>query len=775
MVQFSTSQAVRRVEDFRLTTGKGQYTDDLNLPGQVYGYVLRSPFAHALIRSLDSTVARGAPGVLGVITSADLEAEEANSIPCLVPLDNRDGTTAPLPVRPVLCSDRVRHVGDNVAFVIAETLIQAKDAAELIEVDYEALDATADTIGALADDSPQVHDEASGNLAFDWGHGDESKTKSAFETAAHVVSLKLINNRLIVNSIETRAAIGEFDTNTGKATLHSCTQGGWLLKDQIASHTLKVEPNMVRVLTPDVGGGFGMKTFYYPEQALCLWSARRFERPVKWVGERGESFLSDTMGRDHVTEVEMAFDAEHRIVAMCVDTVANMGAYLSNFAPFIPTLAAIKVMPGVYDVKSLYARVRGVFTLTVPIDAYRGAGRPESIYMIERLMDKAAQVLSIDRVELRRKNFISPGRMPFTTAANEIYDSGDFERVIDMVIEKADWKNFETRRAEAKPLGRKRGIGLCYYIESTMGDPGEAAEVRFEEDGTVCVLVGTQSNGQGHETAYAQVASDRLGLPIEKIRIVQGDTDLIATGGGTGGSRSLTAQATAIDAAADLVIERGKHYAAQGLEAAVADIEFDEGTFKIAGTDRHIAILDLARQARKMDAPSEEIDGGLDARGAITLPAWTFPNGCHVAEVEIDSQTGVTTLQRYTIVDDFGTLVNPLLVEGQVHGGIAQGVGQALLEKTVYSDDGQLLSGSFMDYCMPRADDLPSFDFSNVVIPCQNNPRGIKGCGEAGSVAAPAAIINAVVDALAKDGIDHVDMPATPQTIWQTIQSSSAP
>jgi carbon-monoxide dehydrogenase large subunit len=365
--------------------------------------------------------------------------------------------------------------------------------------------------------------------------------------------------------------------------------------------------------------------------------------------------------------------------------------------------------------------------------------------------------------------------MPFTTAANEIYDSGDFERVIDTVIEKADWKNFETRRAEAKPLGRKRGIGLCYYIESTMGDPGEAAEVRFEEDGTVCVLVGTQSNGQGHETAYAQVASDRLGLPIEKIRIVQGDTDLIATGGGTGGSRSLTAQATAIDAAADLVIERGKHYAAQGLEAAVADIEFDEGTFKIAGTDRHIAILDLARQARKMDAPSEEIDGGLDARGAITLPAWTFPNGCHVAEVEIDSQTGVTTLQRYTIVDDFGTLVNPLLVEGQVHGGVAQGVGQALLEKTVYSDDGQLLSGSFMDYCMPRADDFPSFDFSNVVIPCQNNPRGIKGCGEAGSVAAPAAIINAVVDALAKDGIDHVDMPATPQTIWQTIQSSSAP
>ncbi len=773
MVQFSTSQPVRRVEDSRLSTGKGQYTDDLKIPGQSYGYLLRSPFAHALIKSLDCAIAKNAPGVVGIVTAADIEAEEANSIPCLVPLDNRDGTKAPLPVRPVLCLDKVRHVGDNVAFVIAETFIQAKDAAELIEVEYEALDATTDTEGSLLQEAQQVHEEASGNLAFDWGHGDEDRTNAAFENAANVVSLKLVNNRLIVNSMETRAAIGEFDSISGKATLHSCTQGGWLLKDQIANHTLKIEPGLVRVVTPDVGGGFGMKTFYYPEQALCLWSARKFDRPVKWVAERGESFLSDTMGRDHVTQVDMAFDSENRIVGMRVDTVANMGAYLSNFAPFIPTLAAIKVMPGVYDIKSLYARVRGVFTHTVPVDAYRGAGRPESIYMIERLMDKAAQELGIDRIQLRRKNFISSKIMPFTTTADEIYDSGDFDRVINMVTERANWQTFGDRRAEAKDLGRRRGIGLCYYIESTMGDPGEAAEVRFEPDGTVSLLVGTQSNGQGHETAYAQVASDRLGVPIGEIRIVQGDTDLVATGGGTGGSRSLTAQATAIDAAADLVIERGKHYAAQGLEAAFADIEFEDGTFKIAGTDRHIAILDLAHQARTMDAPTDDIDGGLDARGTITLPAWTFPNGCHVAEVEIDPQTGVTSLESYTIVDDFGTLVNPLLVEGQVHGGIAQGVGQALLEKTVYSEDGQLLSGSFMDYCMPRADDLPSFDFSNVVIPCKNNPRGIKGCGEAGSVAAPAAIINAIVDALAEDGIDHVDMPATPQIVWQAIQNSS--
>ena len=772
MVQFSTGQPVRRVEDARLTTGKGQYTDDLNLPNQIYGYVLRSPMAHAVIKHVDTAVALKAPGVLGVLTGSDLEETGANSIPCLVPLDNRDGTKAPLPVRPVLCTDRARHVGDNIAFVVAETFLQAKEAAELIEVDYEAQDAAVETENALSEASPQVHAEAVGNVAFDWAHGDDEVVTSAFNAAKHVVSLKLINNRLIVNSMETRAAIGDFDPITGKATLHTCTQGGWLLKDQIANHTLKIDPDLVRVLTPDVGGGFGMKSFYYPEQALCLWSARKFGRPIKWVGERSESFLSDTMGRDHVTNVELAFDAEYRIAGMRVDTVANMGAYLSNFAPFIPTLAAIKVMPGVYDIKTLYARVRGVFTHTVPVDAYRGAGRPESIYMIERLMDKGAKELRIDRVELRRKNFISSKAMPFTTTADEIYDSGDFEQVINIVTKKADWNKFEERRSKTEADGKKRGIGLCYYIESTMGDPGEAAEVRFEKDGTVSVLVGTQSNGQGHDTAYAQVTSDRLGIPLESVRIVQGDTDIIATGGGTGGSRSLTAQATAIDAAADAVIERGKHYAAQSFEASAADIEFFEGNFKITGTDRSITILDLALQANEMEIPDKDFDGGLNARGAITLPAWTFPNGCHVAEVEVDPATGVTSLERYTIVDDFGTLVNPLLVEGQVHGGIAQGVGQAMLEKVVYSDDGQLLSGSFMDYCMPRADDLPSFDFSNIVIPCKNNPRGIKGCGEAGSVASPAAIINAIVDALSEEGVDHIDMPATPQAVWQTLQNA---
>ena len=770
MVQFSTSQSVRRVEDSRFTTGKGTYTDDMNVEGQTYGYMLRSPVAHATIASIDCTKARSIDGIIGIVTAKDLEAEGVNSIPCLVPMENRDGSQAPMPKRPVLCSDRVRHVGDNLAFIIAENLSVAKDAAELIEVNYDSLDAIADTAGALESSAPTIHPDAPNNLAFDWGHGEASSTDQAFDEAVHIVSLELINNKLIVNSMEPRGAIAEFDSATGKATLHSCTQGGWLLKDQIANHTLKTEPDNVRVITPDVGGGFGMKSFYYPEQALAVWSSKKFGRPVKWIGERGDSFISDIMGRDHVTKVDLAFNSNYEILGMRVDTIANMGAYLSNFGPFIPTLAAIKVMPGVYDIKALSVRVRGVFTNTVPVDAYRGAGRPESIYMMERLMDKASQQLGVDRVELRRKNFIAATAMPFTTTAGEIYDSGEFERVMDTVTEKADWAGINERRSVSHKNGKRRGIGLCYYIESTMGEPGEAAEVKFSEDGTVNILVGTQSNGQGHETAYAQVASDRLGVPIEQIRIIQGDTDAIPTGGGTGGSRSLTAQATAIDEAADLVIERGKQYAAQSLEAAPADIEFSEGTFQIAGTDRRIGILPLAAQARTMELTNAEITGGLDARGTITLPAWTFPNGCHVAEVEIDPNTGQTALLRYTIVDDFGTLVNPMLVEGQVHGGIAQGVGQALLENTVYSEDGQLLSGSFMDYCMPRADDLPSFEFSNVVIPCKNNPRGIKGCGEAGSVASPAAIVNAVVHALSEDGIEHLDMPITPEVVWSSLQ-----
>ena len=768
MAKFGIGQPVRRVEDQRLVTGRGRFTDDVNLPGQVYGFVVRSPHAHARIRRIDTSKAMAAPGVLAVLTAADVGGA---SIPCFVPITNRDGSKAPMPAHPILCRDKVRYVGDKVAFVVAETRAQARDAAELVEVDYEPLEAVVDTAAALGARVPPVHEECPGNLAFDWHFGDEQAVAAAFAKAARRVRLELVNNRLVCNPMEPRAAVAEWDAGAGKLTVHTCTQGGWAFRDVLAQN-LGLPKEKVRVVTPDVGGGFGMKAMFYGEYTLCAFAARKLGRPVKWTSERGEAFLSDSQGRDHVTVAELAFDSDHRILGLKVDVVANMGAYYYFFAPFIPTGAALKVLPGVYDVKCLSYGVKAVFTNTVPVDAYRGAGRPESIYCIERLMDLAAAELGVDRLELRRKNFIRPEQMPFKTAAGEVYDSGDFERVMTAAVARADWQGFPVRRAEAARRGKLRGIGLCYYIESTMGNPVEHATVRFAADGAVEVLVGTQSNGQGHETAYAQVLVDRLGVPFEKVRIVQGDTDAIADGGGTGGSRSLTAEGVAILEASDRVIEKGKIAAAHVFEAAVADIAFEGGTFRVAGTDRAIGIMELAERVRVMASKPAGLEEGLDASASIELDAWTFPNGCHVAEVEVDPETGVTRIVRYTVVDDFGVVVNPLLVEGQVHGGVVQGIGQALLEHTVYDRSGQLLTGSFMDYCMPRADDLPSFDFSTVEVRCRNNPLGVKGCGEAGSVGSCAAVINALVDALSPLGIRHVDMPALPEKVWRLAQGA---
>jgi carbon-monoxide dehydrogenase large subunit len=620
-----------------------------------------------------------------------------------------------------------------------------------------------------------VHDSAANNLVFDWAFGDTDKTNAAFTNAAHITKLELINNRVIVNAMEPRAVLADYDSSSAKMTVYTCTQGGWPLKSFLAT-VLNTNADNVRVITPDVGGGFGMKAMIYPELALAAVASRKIGRPVKWNGERGESFLADTMGRDHVTTAELAFDSNHSITGMRVETISNMGAYLSLFAPFIPTMAALKVLPGVYDVKNLYYRVLGVFTHTTPVDAYRGAGRPESIYVVERLIEKAARELGVDPAELRRKNFIPGAAMPFTTTAGEIYDTGEFAQVMDKALQQADWAGLAARREASRKNGKRRGIGMCYYIESTMGDPLEKAAVRFTADGSVDVLVGTQSNGQGHETAYAQILNQKLGVPFDKIRVVQGDTDLIPYGGGTGGSRSVTAEGWAISDAATADIERGKHYAAQELEAAVADIEFavDEGQFRITGTDRSIDIMSLAQKARASTHPPAGFEGGLDADAAIEVKAWTFPNGCHIAEVEIDEETGVTEVVKYSVVDDFGVLINPLLVEGQVHGGVVQGLGQALMEHTVFDDNGQLLSGSFMDYCMPRADNMPSISFSNVEVPCKNNPLGMKGCGEAGSVGSCASVINAIIDALSDIGVDQVDMPATPQTIWRLLQQQKA-
>ena len=764
MSRFGIGQPVRRVEDQRFITGNGRYTDDINQPGQAYGYVLRSPTAHARIARIDTAAAEAAPGVLLVVTAAEYDA----SIPCLIPMQNRDGTDRADPRHPVLCKDEVNYVGDRVAFVVAETRMQAKDAAELIEVEYEDLPSVADTAGALAKGAGQVHPEAPGNLAFDWHFGDEAATDAALTKAARVVELELINNRVICNAMEPRAAVAVWNAADGKLTVETCTQGGWGHRDILAQN-LGLEADRVRVITPDVGGGFGMKAFFYPEYSLTAHACRALNRPVKWTAERGESYLSDVMGRDHVTTARVGFDADHRIVGLKVDLIANMGAYYYQFAPYIPTGAALKVLPGVYDVKVLSYGVKGVFTNTCPVDAYRGAGRPESIYCMERLMDYAADQLGVDPIELRRRNFIKPEQMPFKTAAGELYDTGEFAKVMDTCLKKADWSGLAARRAKSQAKGRLRGIGMCYYIESTMGDPTEHAAIEFTDDGFVNVLVGTQTNGQGHDTAYSQVLHSRLNVPFEKIRIVQGDTDRIRAGGGTGGSRSLTAQGMAINDASDLVIERGKAFSAQHFETAAADIQFQDGTFRVAGTDRAIGIMELAGKARAM-APAMGMEGGLDAAATTNLSAWTFPNGCHIAEVEVDPDTGTIEILDYNIVDDFGVVLNPMLVEGQVHGGIVQGIGQALHESAVYDDSGQLLTGSFMDYTMPRADNMPSFDFSTVEVPCKNNAMGVKGCGEAGSVGSPAAVINALVDALAPLGVDHVDMPATPEKVWRLTQ-----
>jgi carbon-monoxide dehydrogenase large subunit len=770
MAKFGIGQPVRRVEDQRLVTGRGRFTDDIDLPRQAFGYVVRSPHAHARIRRIDTAAARAAPGVLAVLTGEDLGDA---AVPCFVPMKNRDGSDAPMPRHPVLVRDKARYVGDKVAFVVAETRAQARDAAELVAIEWEPLEAVVDTASAASAAAPPVHDECPNNVAFDWHFGDEEAVERAFARAARTVRLELVNNRLVCNPMEPRAAVAEWDAGRGKLTLYTCTQGGWAFRDVLAQN-LGLPKEKVRVVTPDVGGGFGMKAMFYGEYTLCAFAAMKLGRPVKWTSERGEAFVSDSQGRDHVTVAELAFDSDHRILGMRCRVTANMGAYYYFYAPFIPTWAALKVLPGVYDVKCLSYGVKAVFTNTVPVDAYRGAGRPESIYCIERLMDLAAAELGVDRLELRRKNFIRPEQMPFKTAAGEVYDSGDFERVMTAAVARADWQGFPARRAEAARRGKLRGIGLCYYIESTMGNPVEHATVRFALDGAVEVLVGTQSNGQGHETAYAQVLVERLGVPFEKIRIVQGDTDAIADGGGTGGSRSLTAEGVAILEASDRVIEKGKIAAAHLFETAVADITFEDGTFRVAGTDRAIDLLELAERVRVMEKKPAGLENGLDSEATIKLDAWTFPNGCHVAEVEVDPETGVTRIVRYTIVDDFGVVVNPLLVEGQVHGGVVQGIGQALLERTVYDASGQLLTGSFMDYCMPRADDLPSFDFSTVEIRCRNNPLGVKGCGEAGSVGSCAAVINALVDALQPYGVRHLDMPATAERVWRIVQGRRA-
>ena len=765
MTKFGIGQAVKRTEDQRLLTGTGRYVGDVNLPGQAHAHVLRSPEAHADIVRIDSSAAKKMPGVVAVLTGDDFAADGVPDMPCLLSVNSKDGKPNLVPSYPAVAKGRVRHVGQPVALVVAETLAQARDAAEAVEVEYRSLPAVTEGPDALAKGAPQLHDNVPGNLCFHWHDGDAAKVDAAFSGAARTVKLTLVNNRIVANSMETRGCVASWDKAQGSLFVHTTCQGSHHFKRVLGDMMFKLPPDKVRVVTTDVGGGFGMKYFCYPEHVLAVWATRRLGRPVKWISDRGDAFLSDVHGRDHVSKVEMALDKEHRILGLRIHTVANLGAYLSNFAPMIPTGAGQGMHTGVYAIPAAYNEVQGVFTNTVPIDAYRGAGRPEAAYLIERMMDAAAFDLGIDGAELRRKNFAPESAMPYTNAFKVTYDSGNFVKLMDEARKLSGWGNgFEDRRKAAASRGKLRGLGMSYYVERCAGGGGEAATLRIESDDTVTLLIGTQNNGQGHETAYAQVVSDRLGVPFDKIRVKQGDTAEIATGGGTGGSRSIPVGAHSAQNASDALIDAGKAHAADLLEAAAVDIEYKDGSYRIAGTDRAASIFDVAKKARTK--------GGTFTAGADYTPkAATYPNGCHICEVEVDRDTGQVQLIDYWAVDDFGMVLNPLLLAGQVHGGVGQGVGQALLERTVYDPKtGQLLTGSFMDYTMPRAGDFPDIRFSTINIPCRNNPLGIKGAGEAGTIGATPAVVNAVVDALKPLKVRHVDMPLTPERVWQAMQ-----
>ena len=776
MVSFGAGQPVQRIEDDRLLTGNGHYTDDLILARQCHACFLRSPHAHARIVSLDAAAAREMPGVLAIFTSVDLTKAGVGPMPCMAPVANRDGKLMSVPPRPALAVETVRFVGEPVALVVADTLAAAKDAAEAIDVEYAALPAVVDPAATLREDAPRLWNQPGGNLAFDWAIGDEAGTKAAIARAAKVVTLELVNNRLAPSSMEPRVAIAEYAKEEGgRWTLHVSCQGGHGIRKALAEHVFHVPEDRIRVLTGDVGGGFGMKAFLYPEYVGVLFAARALHRPVRWVSERCESFLADTHGRDNVTRADLALDAEGRFLALHVAIVANMGAYLSDYAPFIPTYAGAGMHVGLYTIAAAFVEVRGVYTNTCPVDAYRGAGRPEASYVIERIVNLAAIECGQSEDEVRARNLIPPAALPYATALGHVYDSGNFAQLMREAMDAADWTSFPRRRSEARQHGRLRGIGMATYVEACGGIIDENAQIRFDPSGSVSVLIGSQSNGQGHETTYRQMLVDLLGVPFESIRIVQGDTDHVVYGRGTAGSRAAVVGGAALVKASERVIAKGKRLAAHLLEAAEPDIEFAAGLFTIAGTDRTMTIGDVAKASFTPGKLPADMAPGLEDSANFNPTVSTFPNGCHIAEVEIDGDTGVVKIANYTIVDDFGRVINPMIVAGQVHGGTVQGIGQALFERCVYDQvSGQLLTGSFMDYPMPRADDIPSFTFAYREIPCTTNPLGLKGCGEAGSIGAPPAVINAVVNALRPYGVKQMDMPVTSEKVWRAMRDAKA-
>lgn len=767
MDKFGIGQPVRRKEDVRLLTGRGTYTDDLDPPGQAHLVVVRSPHAHARILSIGTAGAKAAPGVLAVLTGADADADGIGRFPVMVDVPGRGGTTLFAPPREMLQTRKVRMVGDPVAIVVAETRQQAQDAAELVEVAYDPLPSVTDTAASLAPDAPLLWEEQGSNLCVHWSSGREAEAEAAFAQAARIVRVDLVNNRLVGNPMEPRVAVGEYDAAADRWTLTSPTQGVIRVRDGFAKHILKVPNEKLRVVSPDVGGGFGLRGKIHVESGMVLWAAKRLGRPVKWRSDRTETFLSDPHGRDHVTEAEMAFDADGRTLGVRIRTIAAMGAYLQDFGPRIPTVAGGRINGTVYDIQALNVQVRCVFTNTQPTDAYRGAGRPETAYVLERLYDQGALAFGLDRAEIRRRNFIRPEQIPYRNAAGNEIDSGRFAETQDKALALADWAGFPARRAEAARRGRLRGIGLGYFIEASGGQPSEWARVRFEPDGVVTLTVGTFSHGQGHETAYAQVLRSKLGIDFDRVRFVQGDTAVVPQGNGTGGSRSSQMGGVAIARASDLVLAKARRLAAHALEAAAEDIEFDAGAgrFRVAGTDLSCGwdrVIEIAAAPPEGEAP------GLDEQLVYTRNTeCNFPNGCHVAEVEIDPDTGRVEIARYAAVDDVGNVINPLLVHGQSHGGIMSGIGQALLEHAVWDrESGQFLTATFQDYAMPRAADAPHFDLGFNVVPCPNNDLGVKGAGEGGACGAPPAIVSAVCDAL---GIAHIDMPVTAEKVWRVL------
>ena len=762
MEKFGKSQSVRRVEDRRFLTGQGRYVDDIAPAGALYAHFLRSDMAHGLLAPLDLEAAQAAEGVALVLDAQGLaEAGITEGMPA-VGIENRDGSKSAMPRRPLIAEGRVRHVGEIIAMVVADTPEQARDAAELIGPEIDELPAM---LKRGPGDVP-LHEEAPENRAFDWGIGDEAATARAFERAAHVVEMAVEDNRIIVASMEPRGCFAEIEA--GRLHLAVNAQGVWVPKAALAK-VLGMAPGDIRVTNPDTGGGFGMKGQPHPEQFLVAQAARMLKRPVRWMSSRAEAMLSDANGRDLEHDAALAFDADLRIIGYRVTTRCNLGAYNSQFAQIIQTRLFSRVLTGVYDIGAVWLQAEGYFTNTVPVDAYRGAGRPEAIYLIERMMDRAARVLDIDPLELRRRNFIPADAFPYKSLTGEVIDVGDFARVLGRAAEFGDLAGFAKRREESERRGRKRGLGLCYYIESILGDPSEGAKVLFNEDGRVQLFVGTQSNGQGHETVHAQFLADQTGIPAQAIEVVQGDSDLIAQGGGTGGSRSVTTQSHATLATAEAMIAAFCAYLAEKMGVAEDAVSFDDERFRAEGSNLTPTLLEAAEMAR-----AEGRSDLLSHEKRVKLPGRSFPNGAHFAEVEIDPETGQCALVRYSVVDDFGNLINPMLAEGQVHGGVAQGMGQALMERVVHDEEGQLLTASLMDYALPRADDLPMIGFDTLAVPSTANPMGMKGCGEAGTVGAMAAVANAAADALWDLGVRQADMPFTPERVWKMVQDAEA-